>query len=168
MDGPSIQERMWPESLCWGCGPANHQGLQIRSHWQGEESVCRFTPLPAHAAGPVHVVNGGILATLLDCHSVSTAVAATYRREGREIGSSPRIWCVTGTLAIRYLKPTPIDAPIELRARVEETGRRATTVRCSVISRGVECARGEVIAVQVPFEERHAAPGVPGPSPVER
>ena len=25
---------------CWGCGSQNEQGLQTKSYWEGEESIC--------------------------------------------------------------------------------------------------------------------------------
>jgi hypothetical protein len=82
---------------CFGCGNLNKHGLQIRSYWDGEETVCNWKPREYHMAGPAHVLNGGIIATLIDCHSICTAIAAAYRNEGREIGSGERIWYATAT-----------------------------------------------------------------------
>ncbi len=145
---PSIQERL-PENHCWGCGPANPEGLRIRSYWEGEEAVCRFRPSPHHAAGPTHVVNGGIIATVIDCHSVCTAIADAYRAAGREIGAGPAIWCVTASLRVDYLAPAPIGETAELRARVRETRGRRRVVECTLRAGGRDCARGEVVAVEV-------------------
>ena len=101
-------------------------------------------------AGPTHVLNGGIIATVVDCHCVCTAIADAYRAAGRDIGSAPVIWCVTATLRVDYLAPTPIDAPVELRARVRETKGRKRVVTCTVSSGGRTCAEAEVVAVEVP------------------
>lgn len=143
---------------CWGCGKDNPKGLQIKSYWEGEEAVCTFHPRPEHMAGPTHVLNGGIIATVLDCHTVCTAMAALYRAEGREIGEGPIIWCATARLDVTYLRPTPIDRPVHLRARVEEIAGRKVRLSCTLYSEGLECARADVLAVRVP-EEWRTAPG---------
>jgi acyl-coenzyme A thioesterase PaaI-like protein len=152
----AIQECI-PENHCWGCGPLNPEGLRIRSYLEGEETVCRVQPSPAHMAGPTHVVNGGILATVVDCHCVCTAIADAYRAAGVEVGEGPLRWCVTASLRIDYLAPTPIAGPVELRARVREAKGRKRVVECSVRSGGKECARAEVVAVEVPAAWRAPA-----------
>ena len=139
-----------PHNRCWGCGTLNPNGLQIKSYVEGDETVCRFQPSPDHMAGPRHVLNGGIIATIIDCHTVCTAIAAAYRIAGRELGSEPLIWCVTASLKVDYLAPTPIEAPVELRARVRETKGRKHVVECTLRSGGKACARAEVVAVEVP------------------
>lgn len=145
-----------PENRCWGCGPLNPRGLHVKSFVEGDETVCRFQPSPDHMAGPTHVLNGGIIATVIDCHSVLTAIAAAYRNAGREIGSEPLIWCVTASLKVDYLAPTPIAEPVELRARVTESKGRKHLVRCTLRSGATECARAEVVAVEVAASWRGA------------
>jgi acyl-coenzyme A thioesterase PaaI-like protein len=95
------------------------------------------------------VLNGGIIATIIDCHCVCTAIADAYRREGRAIGAEPPIWYATASLRIDYLRPTPIAGPISLRARILEAGPRKTRLDCVLLAGGEECARGEVLAVRV-------------------
>ena len=138
-----------PGNHCWGCGPDNPHGLQIKSFVEGDETVCRFQPRPEHMAGPTHVVYGGIIASVIDCHSVITAIADLHRAAGREVGSSPPLWAVTASLKIDYLAPVPIDQPMELRARVREARGRKRIVDCTVSSGGKVCARAEVVAVSV-------------------
>jgi len=98
----------YPEDLshCYGCGSHNEKGLQIKSFWDGEESVCVYTPRDYHTAIPGFVY-GGLIASLIDCHSTGTASAAKYRAEGREMGSDPPIRFVTASLHVDYLLPTP-------------------------------------------------------------
>lgn len=144
----AIQDLM-PDNNCFGCGPNNAKGMQIKSHWDGDESVCRYTPKAEQCAGPPQFVYGGTIASLIDCHSIGTATSNYYHSEGRETGELPEIWCVTGRLTVNYLAPTPIDQEIELRARVEECGDKKSIVRCEVYSGGVQTAEGEVIAVRV-------------------
>jgi acyl-coenzyme A thioesterase PaaI-like protein len=145
----AIQDAI-PNNHCWGCGTLNPQGLHIKSYREGDGTVCRFQPSPHHAAGPPHVLNGGIIAALIDCHSICTAIADSYRAAGRELGSDPHLWAVTASMKIDYLAPTPIDAPMELRAKVRESKGRKRVIDCTVRSGGRECARAEVVAVEVP------------------
>ncbi len=139
-----------PGNHCFGCGPENAQGLHLKSFVEGDEVVARYAPEGWEAAGPTHLVNGGILATLIDCHGVCTAIADSYRAAGRELGSSPLLWNVTASLRVEYLAPTPMAGPLELRARVREVKGRKRVVECVVHAGGRACARGEVVAVEVP------------------
>lgn len=136
-------------SHCYGCGRLNPEGLQIKSYWEGEESVCRFQPRPYHTALPGYVY-GGLIASLIDCHGTGTAAAAIYRAENREMGTEPPVRFVTASLHVDYLAPTPIDTVIELRGRVKEVTGRKAVIAVNLLARGVVCARGEVVAVQVP------------------
>ncbi len=135
-------------SACYGCGRLNPHGLQIKSYWDGDESVCRFSPQPYHTAIPGFVY-GGLLASLIDCHSTGTAAAAAYRAAGLPMDSGTEFRFVTASLHVDYLRPTPIDAPLELRARVKEIKGRKVVVSTALSSKGEVCARGEVVAVQL-------------------
>jgi acyl-coenzyme A thioesterase PaaI-like protein len=141
----------YPDNVaqCYGCGSQNHHGHQIKTHWEGEESVTRFTPEPYHTAIPGYAY-GGLIASLIDCHSTGTAAAAMYRSEGREMDTLPPFRFVTGSLHVDYLKPTPIDGALELRGRVKEIRGRKVIVETTVFAQGVATARGEVVAVQMP------------------
>lgn len=136
-------------SHCYGCGRLNPDGLQIKSYWEGDESVCRFQPRSYHTALPGYVY-GGLIASLIDCHGTGTAAAAAYRAEQREMGSAPTVRFVTASLHVDYLAPTPIDAVLELRARAKEIKGKKVVIAVSLSARGSVCARGEVVAVQVP------------------
>ena len=136
-------------SHCYGCGRLNESGLQIKSYWDGKESVCTFHPKPYHIAIPGYVY-GGLIASLIDCHSIGTAAAAAYRAEGRAMGTEPRFRFVTGSLHVDYLKPTPLGVPLELRSSVKEIKGRKVIVTTSLSAKGEICAKGEVVAVQMP------------------
>lgn len=142
-------------SYCYGCGRLNEYGLQIKSYWEGDEAVCTFQPQPYHQAIPGFVY-GGLIASLIDCHSTGTAAAAAYREAGREMGTAPFFRFVTASLHVEYQRPTPLDAALLIRASVSELSGRKAIVKCSVIVDSVECARGEVITVQMP--EKWLAP----------
>lgn len=135
-------------NVCFGCGSHNPDGLQIKSWWEGDESVTRWQPQHRYRGWP-HVLNGGILATLVDCHCMDTAMAAAYRAEGRALDSHPYYRYATGTLSVKYLKPTSMHHPVELRARVIEIKGRKTTVHCDVFSNGEKTAEATVIGIRV-------------------
>jgi acyl-coenzyme A thioesterase PaaI-like protein len=136
-------------SYCYGCGRLNEKGLQIKSTWDGEQSVARFVPRPEHMAIPGYVY-GGLLASLIDCHGTGTAAAATARAENREIDSEPAIRFVTGSLKVDYLRPTPLGPELELRGTVREVKPRKVLVAIDLLAEGEVCVRGEVTAVRLP------------------
>ena len=141
----------YPDSLshCYGCGRLNTRGLQIKTYWDGDETVSRFDPRPYHTAIPGYVY-GGLIASLIDCHSTGTASAAAYRAQGREMDTDPPLRFVTGSLKVDFLRPTPIDGTLEIRGRVKEIKERKVVVLSELIAGGEVCARGEVVAVQMP------------------
>lgn len=141
----------YPEVLshCYGCGSQNDHGYRIKTLWDGDESVTRFTPRPFYTA-VAGVVYGGLLASLIDCHSTATSAAATYRKEGREMDSLPPVRFVTGSLQISFLKPTPIGLELEIRGRVQEIKGRKVIIESSVIVHGYATVRGVVVAIRMP------------------
>lgn len=150
MTGPAFQDH-YPENVahCYGCGRLNDHGLQIKTHWEGEESVTRFRPRPEHTAIPGYVY-GGLVASLVDCHGTGTAAAAMYRQEGRAMDTLPAYRFVTASLHVDYLAPTPLDAELEIRGQVKEIKGRRVTVDATVSAGGRITARGQVVTVQMP------------------
>jgi len=137
-------------NYCYGCGPLNEHGLHIQSYWDGDETVCRFQAKPYHTAFPGYVY-GGLIASLIDCHSMGTAVAAAYRAEGREMGTPPSLRFVTASLRVDFLRPTRLgDYPLELRSRIQEIKGRKVVVATDVAVQGEVCVRGEAVAVRMP------------------
>lgn len=147
---PAVQDH-YPDDVahCYGCGRLNEAGIQLKSRAEGDEAVARFTPRPEHTSVPGFVY-GGLIASLIDCHSMATAAIALIRRDGRSLGdgSVPRF--VTGALNVQYLKPTPIGMELEVRGRVKEAGERKFVVEATVSVNGIITARGEVVAVRMP------------------
>lgn len=137
-----------PGNVCFGCGRDNHDGLQISSYWDGEEAVCTWHSQEKYQ-GWKNILNGGILASLIDCHCMGTAMAAAYRAEGRRLDSMPEYRYATGTMTVKYLAPTPNDKAVELRASVSEMKERKVTLKCIVQSEGVITVEAEVIAIKV-------------------
>ncbi|MFW9847212.1 MAG: PaaI family thioesterase, partial [Candidatus Thorarchaeota archaeon] len=119
--------------------------LQLKSHWDGEETVASWEPKPYHIAFS-GILNGGIISTIIDCHGTGTANAYAHKEEGTD---GNHFMYVTSGLSIRFLRPTPIDRPVTLRARVSEVNGRKITVSCSLYSGETKCASGEVVTVRV-------------------
>lgn len=138
-------------SLCYGCGRLNEHGHQIKSYWDGEETVCRFTPKPYHTAIPGYVY-GGLVASLIDCHGTGTAAAAAYKAENREMGTDPPHRFVTASLKVNYLKPTPLGVELEVRGQIKEIKGRKVVVSAVLSANGDICATGEIVCVEVPDE----------------
>ena len=141
----------YPDHLshCYGCGRLNRYGLQIKSYWDGDQTVCRFKPRSYHTAIPGYVY-GGVIASIIDCHSTGSAAAAAYRAERRPMDSLPALRFLTAALQVDYLKPTPIDDTLELRSSIDEIKGRKVIVSTQMHVANQLCARGRVIAVQVP------------------
>jgi acyl-coenzyme A thioesterase PaaI-like protein len=136
-------------SYCYGCGRLNEFGLQIKSYWEGDETVCIFQPRTYHIAVPGYVY-GGLLASLIDCHGTGTAAAAAYRAERRPLDSEPPLRFLTASLHVDYLKPTPLGVPLEVRGIVREVKGRKVVIDATIKANGEITVRGEVVAVQVP------------------
>ncbi len=148
---PKAFQDYYPDhwSYCYGCGRLNEHGHQIKSYWDGEESVCHFQPRPYHIAIPGYVY-GGLIASLIDCHGTGTASAAVYRAEDRPLGSEPVARFVTASLHVDFLKPTPLGETLELRGRVSEIKERKVVVDITLSARGEVTAKGQVVAIKVP------------------
>ena len=150
MSGKSFQD-YYPDNLshCYGCGRLNEKGYQIKSEWDGDESVAYFTPKSYHMAIPGFVY-GGLLASLIDCHGTGTAAAAAYRAAGRAMDTDPPLRFLTASLHVDYLKPTPLGLPLQIRGKVKEVKGRKVTIEAWIVAGEQITVKGEVIAVQVP------------------
>jgi acyl-coenzyme A thioesterase PaaI-like protein len=146
---------VWPDATCYGCGPANKHGHRIKSYWSndGSEVIAQFQPAPEHNAGFPNVMYGGLAASMIDCHSIWTAIAWTYRVEERPHGSAPAISYVTGQLSVRFLKPTALDRPAVLRARVTDLGERKALVHCDLYSGDEKTAEADVVAIRFAMDK---------------
>jgi len=143
----AIQDQLG-DNPCWGCGPNTTAGLHVKSYIGRDQSVCTWQAAPHHVGWP-GVLSGGILAAVIDCHCVCTAIADAYQVDGRPLGSQPAIGYATGSLSISYLQPVPIAAAVELSAHIADRAARKTVVACTVSAHGRLCARAEVIAIRL-------------------
>jgi acyl-coenzyme A thioesterase PaaI-like protein len=152
---PSAVQDHYPDSYahCFGCGRLNEQGHHLKSAWEGEDVVARFTPGPEQISLPGFVY-GGLIAALIDCHGMATAAATAERGAGFAIGDRVMPRFVTASLQVRYLKPTPLGPELEVRARVREASEKKAIVDVTVSAEGTATARGEVVAVVMPESMR--------------
>lgn len=150
MDEKAFQD-YYPDQLshCYGCGRLNEHGLKIKSYWDGREAVAVVEPKPYHIGIPGYVY-GGLIASVIDCHCIGTASAAMLRAEDRDIETTLVLRFVTASLHVDYLKPAPIGVALEVRAQVKEIKGRKVVVTATVSAKDEVCARGEVVAVQMP------------------
>jgi acyl-coenzyme A thioesterase PaaI-like protein len=145
-DGPSLQEKYAPSSICFGCGPANADGLKIRSFALNDrETVMEWQPKPMHQAFP-GMLNGGIIGALLDCHSNWTACWHLMNRN--KMSEMP--CTVTADFHVKLKRPTPIDGPVKLHAKVLESTDDRATIEATLEAGGKICATctGTFVAVK--------------------
>lgn len=145
-----LQDQLHPDAPirhCYGCGSDNPKGLQIKSYLEGQDGVGKWRAQPHHCSYPGYL-NGGIACCLIDCHSAWTAFALECRDNAVDLGADPQIgsgW--TRAMNVEFLKATPLDAEMLLRARLIKKGRTSRTITCSLFANGEECVRGEVTIV---------------------
>jgi acyl-coenzyme A thioesterase PaaI-like protein len=124
--GPSIQERLVPDLTCFGCGPANPRGLQLRSFPGEDGATAEFLPWPEHDNG-LGYLNGGIISTVLDCHSAAAVLDEADRRGWGPLTGAALPY-VTAGLDVRFLRPAPLGEPLSLVAVVTGADESAMTV----------------------------------------
>ena len=141
----SLQERYAPRNCCWGCGPANAEGLHVRSFVKGDGLVAEWRPQPKYEAFP-GVLNGGLIGALLDCHCNWTAAWYLMNRAG--VDHPP--CTVTADYAIKLLRPTPTDDVVSLAAKVVEGEGNRAVVEGTLSAHGKICAtcHGTFVAVR--------------------
>jgi acyl-coenzyme A thioesterase PaaI-like protein len=144
-DDLSLQEQYAPDTVCFGCGPANPKGLRIRSRPEGDGLVLDWTPEPHHEAFP-GILNGGIIGCLFDCHSNWTAAYHLMQKAG---ATSPP-FTVTADFAVTLRKPTPSGVPVHVRAHVVESTDDRAVVESTLEADGIVRARcrGTFVAVK--------------------
>ena len=140
----SVQEIYAPTSSCFGCGPANPRGLHLRSFADGDMLVADWQARDYHEAF-ADVLCGGIIGTLLDCHS--TWAAAMYLMRQRRQDFPPCV--VTSQYEVKLLWPTSTKEPVRLGARVTECVADRVVVDATLTADGKACASCHGIFVTV-------------------
>ena len=151
MPPKAFQDR-YPDNYahCYGCGRLNKNGLQIKSYWDGEESVCHFKPRPDYTGGFPHYLYGGLIASLMDCHGAGTAAAAKAKADGNDMETTPLPRFVTARLEVDYLSPTPVDTDLEIRGKIISIEGRKVQVELTLKSQNRICAKGKTLMILIP------------------
>ena len=123
-----------PGNVCFGCGTEHPEGLQIKSYWDGSVAICHWQPEEKYRGWP-RLLNGGIMATIIDCYCIGIAMAYAQKQEDRDIDSTPLYRYATGRSKINYYNPRSTKDLITLRAQINEHNQRKITMTCSLKSR---------------------------------
>ena len=150
MSKKSVQDRYSPNSICFGCGPANKEGLQIKSYITDDGLEMEFDCEEKHHAFP-GVIIGGIIGALLDCHGNWTAAMAIMNRKGLD---APQC-TVTAQYEVKLKRPTPLGPTLKLQSRVLALQDDRAEVIIELKAAGKTCATGRGLFVAV--EEGHPA-----------
>ncbi len=135
----SVQELHAPNSICFGCGPSNPEGLQIRSFRSNNGLTMKFNPSSEHQAFP-GMINGGIIGTLMDCHGNWTAAIALMDQSG---DSEPPC-TVTANYSIKLRRPTPFGHEIQVTGEEFFFSNEQFNEIFNLAKRGI----GEIIELQ--------------------
>lgn len=123
LDG--LEEQRWsgtgpnPFQRCFGCGPGHSTGLHVRC-FRAPDGVLAPIIVPRVYEGPPGAAHGGIVAAYLDEICSGAALAGTGRI------------AVTGELAVRYVRPVPIDSPLLGRGSLVEDHGRYVDVKAQI------------------------------------
>lgn len=130
-DRPSIQERLYPTLTCFGCGPGNPKGLRLHSYPDSGGVTAQFTPWPEHDNG-LGYLNGGIISTVLDCHSAA-AVTFEAEQQGWTALGGAALPFVTAGLSVRFLRPSPLHDTVRLRGVVTAASEADMTAEVELV-----------------------------------
>jgi acyl-coenzyme A thioesterase PaaI-like protein len=149
---PAAFQDYYPDrfSHCYGCGKSHPHGHHLKSYWDGEDTIARFTVPPEFSGGVPDHAYGGMVASLLDCHGTASAAAFAYRAAGREMDDAGEFMrFVTASLKVDFLRPTPIGVELVIRGHLHGIERRKVHVSLSLSERDQVCARGQMLAVRL-------------------
>ena len=126
----SIQESLYPELTCWGCGHANPNGFHLRSYVRDDRIVADFQPRPEHDNG-TGFLNGGIIATVLDCHSGAVVMWEADRHGWNAADGAPMPF-ITAAFEVRFLRPTPLGPAVHLVGWATSADERQVLAHCEL------------------------------------
>ena len=150
MSKKAVQDEFAPNSICFGCGPSNKDGLQIKSYRTNDGLEMEFECEEKHQAFP-GVINGGVIGSLIDCHGNWTAAIAIMDQKGDEKPSCT----VTANYSVKLMRPTPSDEILTITSKIEELHEDRARVSMELYANEKLCAKGEGLFVSV--KEGHPA-----------
>ncbi|MDY0322743.1 MAG: PaaI family thioesterase [Candidatus Carbobacillus sp.] len=148
---PYVQDH-YPQDFAWcyGCGYNNEAGLKFKTRWDGDETITEYVPRPEHIAIPGFVY-GGLIASLIDCHSTGSASLAFHRQNGHTLGDgTPVPRCVTAMLKVDFIRPTPHGETLSARGRIVSLGEKKAVIATDLYAGETLVVKGEVVAVLAP------------------
>ena len=148
-EGPAVQDS-YPDDVahCYGCGRLNEVGHQIKTRPVDDGTVTEFTPEIFHTAIPGYTY-GGLVASIIDCHSTGSAAVFAIQRDGKAVGSQPSPRFVTARLEVDYVLPTPLSLMV-LHGRLVEMKGRKVVVETDLSVNGTVTAKGSAVLVEIP------------------
>jgi acyl-coenzyme A thioesterase PaaI-like protein len=146
----SIQESLYPELTCYGCGHSNPHGFHLRSYPEGDLIVAEFVPRPEHDNG-FGFVNGGVIATVLDCHGAASVMREVVQRGWRDSAGAPTPF-ITASFDVKFHRPTPLGSTVRLTASPESVEQSQILVRSELAVGGK--LRASMLATWLPFRPR--------------
>lgn len=149
MDSPIAVQDTYPEDFahCYGCGRNNEHGYQIKTYLVGDETATDHSPRPFHK-GAGDFAYGGVIASLIDCHSAASAAIFWMRSHGVIVGAEPAPRFVTARLEVDYVAPTPLG-PLHLVGKPVDVGERKVIVATTLCAGGVVTVRGRAVLVRM-------------------
>jgi acyl-coenzyme A thioesterase PaaI-like protein len=144
-----VQDLAWPEGTCYGCGPANEEGLQLKSYLseEGNRLEATFEPSTIFNSGAPNIMYGGLVASLIDCQSMWTAIVFAHHEENHSLTDDLLLY-VTANLNVDYRGPTPLDQPLFLQSWIEGDVGRKTRITCELGPEGTVTAVGDVLGIR--------------------
>ena len=150
MSKKAVQDEFAPNSICFGCGPSNKEGLQIKSYRTNDGLEMEFECEEKHQAFP-GVINGGIIGSLLDCHGNWTAAIAIMDKNGLD---EPQC-TVTAQYEVKLNRPTPFGPKLKLKSKVLALQEDRAEVIIELKANEKTCATGRGLFIAV--KEGHPA-----------
>jgi len=135
MNEKSLQETFAPKGICFGCGCLNDKGLKIKSFINKNEIVCDWKASKYHEAFP-GVLNGGIIGSILDCHS--NWAAAYFLMKHLKLDSTP--CTVTADYSVKLRRPTPSNALLHITAKLANINENIAVIDAFLYAEEKICA----------------------------
>lgn len=145
-----LQDTFAPHNRCFGCGPANDKGLQVKSMVEGDSIIAHWQGQPYHEAFP-GILCGGIIGTLLDCHSNWSAAYFLMMQDN--VKTPP--CTVTAYYNVNLKRPTSSEHSVKLVAKLKELKGDRALITAALYSEDKLCAKCEGLFVAV--KEGHPA-----------